>query len=138
MDDALNSLAPERFYERGLQQDEAGSPEAAIASYSKAIDLKPDYYEAWTRRGLAWMLLRQFQPAIGNFNQAVALKPEFDLAWYLKAYCHVQIGADDIALLALQKAISLNPQQWMPMANQEPVFDRLRTNPKFQELIVSE
>lgn len=130
-------IKPETYYDRGVNHDEAGNPEKAIASYSQAIDLKPDYYEAWTRRGLSWMLLKQFQPAIGNFNQAVALQPDFDLAWYLKAYCHIQLGADDIALLALQKAVMLKPQQWIPMATQEPAFDRMRDNPRFQELVTT-
>ncbi|MEM9904466.1 MAG: tetratricopeptide repeat protein [Cyanobacteria bacterium P01_D01_bin.44] len=131
----MTSDTAETFYQKGIQHDEKGKPQAAIASYSQAIALKPGYTEAWMRRGLTWMLLNQFEPAIGNFNQAVALRPEFDLAWYLKAYCHAQIGADDIALLSLGKAITLNPEQWNTRASQEPGFDNLRPDPRFQELV---
>ena len=124
------------WYQQGVWLDEQGQSQNAIACYTKAIDLQPDYYEAWVRRGLALMLLEQFSSAIASFNQAVALKLDLDLAWYLKAYCHAQMQADDFALLALQKAFALNPQQWIEMAHTEPGFDRIREDPRFQELVV--
>ncbi|ESA34221.1 tetratricopeptide repeat protein [Leptolyngbya sp. Heron Island J] len=126
----------DQWYQQGVLLDEQGQSQRAIASYTKAIDLQSDYYEAWVRRGLALMLLEQFQPAIANFNQAVALKMDLDLAWYLKAYCHAQMQADDFALLALQKAFALNPNQWIEMAHKDPAFDGLRQDPRFQELVV--
>lgn len=126
---------PNHWYQKGIALDEQGQPAAAIACYDNAIALQADYYEAWVRRGLALMLLEDFQRAIANFNQAVALKMDLDLAWYLKAYCHAQMQVDDFALLALQKAVNLNPQQWIAMATKESVFDRLRADPRFQELV---
>ena len=126
---------PDQWYQQGIAFDEQGRSANAIACYSKAIELQVDYYEAWVRRGLALMLLGDFQPAIANFNQAVALKMDLDLAWYLKAYCHAQMQADDFALLALQKAVALNPTQWIEMALRETAFDPLRTDPRFQVLM---
>ncbi|MEO0430310.1 MAG: tetratricopeptide repeat protein [Cyanobacteria bacterium J06656_5] len=126
---------PDQWYQQGIAFDEQGQSANAIACYGKAIELQADYYEAWVRRGLALMLLGDFQPAIANFNQAVALKMDLDLAWYLKAYCHAQMQADDFALLALQKAVALNPTQWIEMALRETAFDPLRTDPRFQVLV---
>jgi len=123
------------WYQQGMIFDEQGQSQHAIACYSKAIELQADYYEAWVRRGLALMLLEDFSPAIANFNQAVALKMDLDLAWYLKAYCHAQMQADDFALLALQKAVALNPSQWSAMASQEAAFNQLKSDPRFQELV---
>lgn len=131
-----SSLEAAKWYQQGVEFDEQGQSQDAIACYSKAIELQATYYEAWVRRGLALMLLEDFQPAIANFNQAVALNWELDLAWYLKAYCHAQMQADDFALLALQKAFAINPSQWIDMAAKEPAFDRLKQDPRFQELVV--
>jgi tetratricopeptide (TPR) repeat protein len=136
MNDLLSAKpSPEALYAEGIRLDEQGQSQAALEHYSKAIDLKPDYHEAWARRGLTLMLMGKFQLAIGNFNQAVALEQAFDLAWYLKAYCHAQLGADEIALLALRKAINLNPSQWAPMAAQEPAFLTLRGDDRFQVMV---
>ncbi|MEM9264236.1 MAG: tetratricopeptide repeat protein [Cyanobacteria bacterium P01_F01_bin.13] len=133
----MEELDPMQWYQQGIAFDEQGRSQNAIACYDKAIDLQADYYEAWVRRGLALMLLAEFQRAIANFNQAVALKMDLDLAWYLKAYCHAQMQADDFALLALQKAVALNPGQWIDMAGKEVAFDQLRNNPRFQELVTA-
>ena len=129
------SQNPVYWYQQGVALDGQGQPRDAIACYAQAIELQADYYEAWVRRGLALMLLEDFQPAIANFNQAVALKTDLDLAWYLKAYCHAKMQADELALLALQKAFALNPTQWIEMATKEPVFDSLRQDPQFRALL---
>ncbi|MBT9315590.1 tetratricopeptide repeat protein [Leptothoe spongobia TAU-MAC 1115] len=126
---------PAEWYQQGIAFDQQGQSQNAIACYSKAIELRADYYEAWVRRGLVLMLLEDFQPAIANFNQAVAFKMDLDLAWYLKAYCHAKMQADDFALLALQKAIALNPEQWIEMAGKESAFNQLKGDPRFQELV---
>lgn len=138
MDEQLQipAQSPAQWYQQGVEFDQQGRSQQAIACYSKAIDLQADYYEAWVRRGLALMMLEDFQSAIANFNQAVALNLDLDLAWYLKAYCHAQMQVDEFALLALQKAVALNPGQWIEMATQEPAFNRLRQDPRFQELAV--
>ncbi|MEM9808338.1 MAG: tetratricopeptide repeat protein [Cyanobacteria bacterium P01_D01_bin.56] len=134
MDKQLQTSA--QWYQQGIEFDQQGQLQNAIACYNRAIDLQADYYEAWVRRGLSLMLLEDFQPAIANFNQAVALKMDLDLAWYLKAYCHAQTQADEFALLALRKAFALNPNQWIAMAGREPAFAHLRDDPRFQELVV--
>ena len=128
---------PDQWYRQGIVFDEQGQSLKAIACYDKVIELRADYYEAWVRRGLALMMMADFQPAIANFNQAVALKMDLDLAWYLKAYCHAQMQVDDFALLALQKAVALNPGQWIEMASQEAAFSHLKSDPRFQELVTS-
>ena len=135
MDERLQT--PAQWYQQGIEFDQQGQSHNAIACYSQAIDLQPDYYEAWVRRGLALMLLGDFQSALANFNQAVAFNMDLDLAWYLKAYCHAKMQADDFALLALQKACAINPSQWLELAGKEPAFDGLRQDPRFQELVVS-
>ncbi|NEP58968.1 MAG: hypothetical protein F6K31_18430 [Symploca sp. SIO2G7] len=134
----MNKLCQEaaQWYHQGIGFDQQGQSQRAIVCYTKAIELQADYCEAWVRRGLTLMLLQDFQPAIANFNQAVALNRSLDLAWYLKAYCHAQMQADDFALLALQKAFALNPKQWIARAAQEPGFNLLRQDPRFQELVV--
>lgn len=138
MDEQLQSpdQSPDQWYQQGVVFDQQGQSQQAIACYTKAIDLQADYYEAWVRRGLALMLLEDFQSAIANFNQAVALQQDLDLAWYLKAYCHAQTQTDEFALLALQKAFALNPEQWIEMAAREPAFSNLRQDPRFQALTV--
>jgi tetratricopeptide (TPR) repeat protein len=65
---------------RGVALDNLGQYEDAIASYDKAIEIKPDYYEAWNNRGNALGDLGRFEDAIASFDKAIEIKPDNDSA----------------------------------------------------------
>src|SRR5215467_8475346 len=50
--------------------------EAAVASYDRAIALKPDFAEAYSNRGNALRDLRQLEAALASYDRAIALKPD--------------------------------------------------------------
>ena len=52
-------------------------PAEALASYDKAIALKPDYAEAHNNRGNALMDLKRPEEALASYDGAIALKPDF-------------------------------------------------------------
>ena len=54
----------------------------AIASYKKAIDLKPEKVQAYNNLGLVLNELGQHQEAITNYNKAIELKPDYAEAHY--------------------------------------------------------
>ena len=53
----LNKECAETYYNRGLAHSKKGELELAIADYTKAIELKPDYADAYYRRSKAWLHL---------------------------------------------------------------------------------
>ena len=53
----------------------------AIASYDRAIALKPDYAQAWCNRGNLLNDLENFQQALASYDKAIALKPDYAEAW---------------------------------------------------------
>jgi lipoprotein NlpI len=42
------------YYNRGIDLDEVGDHDKAIADYTKAIELDPKYVYAYVNRGVAW------------------------------------------------------------------------------------
>ena len=66
--------------------------DAAVASYDKAIALKPDYAEAYSNRGLALQELKQFEAAVPSYDKAIALKPDFAEAYWNKSLLLLLIG----------------------------------------------
>ena len=56
-------------------------PEEALASYDKAIALKPDYAEAYSNRGNALRDLKRLEDALASYDKAIALKPDFAEAY---------------------------------------------------------
>lgn len=72
----------ESWFSQGVQQDEAGDLEAAIASYDKALEIQPDLYEVWFNRGNVLAKLERFDQAIYAYDKAVEIKPNFREAWH--------------------------------------------------------
>ncbi|MEQ9551060.1 MAG: tetratricopeptide repeat protein [Coleofasciculus sp. G3-WIS-01] len=67
---------------QGKQQLKAQDFLGAIASFEKAIQIKPDYPEAWNNRGLALGNLGDYESAIASYEKAIQIKPNYQLAWY--------------------------------------------------------
>ena len=48
-----------------------------MASYDRAIALKPDYTDAYSNRGNALLELKQYDAALQSFDKAIGLRPDF-------------------------------------------------------------
>ncbi len=55
-----------------IAQDE---PKAAIEKLNQVIELKPDFAEAWNRRGNAYAALGDEDRALADYDRAIALNP---------------------------------------------------------------
>ena len=52
-----------------------------VDSCSKAIELKPDYAEAYYNRGVILTELRQLEEAMASYNRAIELQPDCAAAY---------------------------------------------------------
>ena len=64
------SRSPVAFAKRSL-----GQYQAALADYSKAIELNPLDFEAFDKRGYTYSLMKQWQNAITDYKAALAIQP---------------------------------------------------------------
>ena len=55
--------------------------ESALASYDKAIQIKPDYAEAYNNRGNVLLELKKIESAIESFDRAIQIKPNYAEAY---------------------------------------------------------
>jgi tetratricopeptide (TPR) repeat protein len=76
--------------------------EDAVASYDKAIALKPDFAEACGSRGNSLRDLKRYEEAVASYNKAIELKPEFSLASENLGYMYLLLGkhAEGLRLIA--------------------------------------
>ena len=63
------------FHDRGNLRSRNGSYELAIADYSRAIELDPDFAEAHYDRGFSFYELGQYEQAVADITRAIELKP---------------------------------------------------------------
>lgn len=73
-----NRLEAEQFFNLGLK---ATDFQEQIKYYSKAIELHPDYADAYINRGAAKYDLDQYVEAIKDFDEAIRLKPDYAIAF---------------------------------------------------------
>jgi tetratricopeptide (TPR) repeat protein len=66
--------------------------EEAVASYDRAIALKPDYAEAHCTRGTALVELKRPEEAVASYDSAIALKPDYAEARHNQSLCLLQMG----------------------------------------------
>ena len=83
----------------------------AIADYTEAIRLKPDYAQAYNNRGLAYSLQSKSQMpnAIADYSQAIQLRPAYARAYNNRGVAYMASGHADEAMRDFNRAIQLQP-----------------------------
>jgi tetratricopeptide (TPR) repeat protein len=130
-----NDEKADLLFEQARLFDISKEEEAVIASYDKAIQLKPDDHEAWYNRGIALRNLGRYEEAIASYDKAIQLKPDDHKAWYNKACCYALQDNLEMALTNLGQAIALNPDKYRDMAKTDTDFDSIRHDERFQALV---
>jgi len=103
------SLKPDDYHKRANDLYYKGKYEEALAAYEKAIELKPDYAEAWDNKGVTLGKLGRNEKALEAHEKAIELKPDYTEAWDNKGVTLGKLGRNEKALEAHEKAIELKP-----------------------------
>jgi tetratricopeptide (TPR) repeat protein len=81
----------------------------AMASYNKAIELKPDFADAYYNRGSLYEKAGQLTQAFSDLNKAIFYNPNFAEAYSNRGSAYFLQGNLRMALADYNKALSLNP-----------------------------
>ncbi len=102
------------FYQ-GVALEKMGCHSDAVVSYDKALEIKPDYYQASYNRGVALRKLEQYSDAIASYDKALAIKSDLDQAWNSRGLALANLGQYSDAIASYDKALAINPdldQTW--------------------------
>lgn len=83
---------------------------AAIANYDKAIELYPQYTDAWVRKGVTLFDDGRMEEARECLEKTVRIRPNEFKAVYNRGKLRLHMGDNEGALADLDKATSLKPQ----------------------------
>ncbi len=97
------------WFWQGYCLDELKRYEEAIASYDRALAIKPDYHDAWYNRGFALGNLGQFEEALASYDRALAINPDFHEAWYNRGNALGNLGQFEEAIASSDRALAINP-----------------------------
>lgn len=76
-DDAQDAYS---LFDTGTGHLKEGRFDEAIAALSQAIDLEPEYAEAYNNRGLAYYEKKQYAQALEDFKQVITIWPNDEKA----------------------------------------------------------
>jgi TonB family protein len=106
------------FLKRAEAASEKGDLDAALVDFGKAIEIKPDSFEAYLERGIAHLSKKAFELAVSDLNKAVELNAKSAMAWANRGDAYEKKGDAGHAKADYQKAVELD-------ANVEPAKSNL-------------
>jgi tetratricopeptide (TPR) repeat protein len=68
------------LFDSGTGHLKEGRFDDAIAALSQAINLEPDYAEAYNNRGLAYYEKKEYAQALEDFKQVIIINPDDEKA----------------------------------------------------------
>nr|MBW4681124.1 tetratricopeptide repeat protein [Microcoleus vaginatus WJT46-NPBG5] len=108
--------------------------EEAIASYDKAVEIKPDKHEAWNNRGNALDDLGRYEEAIASYDKAVEIKPDLHEAWNNRGNALFNLGRYEEVIASYDKAVEIKPDLHEAWYNRGNALDDLG---RYEEAIAS-
>ena len=100
---------PPIWYAAGAVQQRLGLRDAAIKSYDKALELKPDYVEALINSGTLLREQLDHHAAIDRFNRALALKPDHLNAMSNLAIMLTEFKRSEEAVAMFERLLAIKP-----------------------------
>lgn len=94
---------------RGVQAMERRDYESAVTHFSRAIDLAPEFAEAWNQRATAYYLMERFEESACDARRAVELNPDHFGAWSGLGHCYANLNRLREASAAYRRALKINP-----------------------------
>ncbi len=110
------------YFARGKMYDEKGDHVNAVADYTMAIALAPQFPRAYNNRGIIYGKHGDYLRAIADFNRALALYPEFAQAYNNRGLIYFYLFEDRLALEDFNKAIELRPRVASSYVNRARFF----------------
>lgn len=79
----------------------------AIDEYTKAIELRPKFAEAYWGRGLSYFYKEDYDKAIAEYTAAIEADPNYAQAYYQRGIAYLTIGDYDKGHVDFKKAVEI-------------------------------
>jgi tetratricopeptide (TPR) repeat protein len=109
---AYIASAPERALSRdseGIRLLAARDYQSAISQFTKAIEISPDFADAYRSRGEAWHAAGNDDAALADFERAIALDAGPWLTYISRGVLWISRGENQRALADFTQSIRLHP-----------------------------
>ncbi|MDP7532876.1 MAG: hypothetical protein QGI88_03795, partial [SAR202 cluster bacterium] len=95
--------------DRGIELENASNFERAHDAYATAIDIDPNFAEAYARRGRSYLRYENLRPSLADLNKAIEIDPDLAIGHLYRGMFMAKIERWDEASLDMTKSIELDP-----------------------------
>jgi tetratricopeptide (TPR) repeat protein len=106
----LGDPASQDDFVAGLDEAELQNLQAAIAHFTRAIELDPTFAEPYHQRALAYAALEQWPQCLDDCRACLSLMPQHFSAVTTVGHCFTQLGDLRAAAEQYRLAMSMNPR----------------------------
>jgi tetratricopeptide (TPR) repeat protein len=107
--DTINNLTAVDWYELGSSYRGSDNKKDALDAFNKAIDLNPNFADAYYARGSIYKSDGDYNQAIKNFDKVIEINPKDADVYIDRAGAYVKLGNYSQAINDYDKSIKLNP-----------------------------
>lgn len=129
----MTTEAQELFYQANSFYEQSQYARA-LALWDRVLEMKPDFYQVWTNRGVAFNQLKRYEEALASYDQALAIKSDYDMAWSNRGVALRNLGRYQEALDSYEQALKLQPDAFDPWLNRGTVLSGFE---RFEEALQS-
>jgi superkiller protein 3 len=91
----------------------------ALNAFNRALDLIPDNFNAWMRKGIVLVLLHQLPEALNAFDHALDIDPEETGFLFFKSLIHCTLKQYSEAFSTNNSVLTIDPQHEAALAFKE-------------------
>ena len=97
------------LYVKGVEQMEAGDQQRAIATFTRIIELKPDFAEGWNKRATLYFMVGDLRKSLADCDEVMKRNPYHFGALSGYALIYTRLEFYERALEYSRRALAVNP-----------------------------
>lgn len=87
-----NQSVAKEYFKQGKAYWDKLEIRKALESFTKAIEINPNYLDAWRERGLVYFLIKEFNNAVPDFDNALKIEPNNSKILYYRGLALTEIA----------------------------------------------
>ncbi len=97
------------LFANGVQEMSEGLGEAAVRTFTRIIERKPDFAEGWNKRATVLYLLGEYQKSLADCDEVMKRNPYHFGALSGYGMIYLKLGDPGGALTYFERALAVNP-----------------------------
>ena len=99
----------DRLYQTGIEQMNAGDLQRSIVTFTRIIELKPDFAEGWNKRATLYFVAGELRKSLADCDEVMKRNPYHFGALAGYALIYIRLEHYDRALEYSRRALEVNP-----------------------------